>query len=233
MARRDARIYSRSRPERSSPIKAHSTVERLRPLWHKSIPATSRGLAVNFLLQWLVTQYAQPWRAYHNVYHVERMFRIWQEVAPTVPVIDPIGLALAIWFHDAVYDPKRRDNEEQSADEAESQLARIGVDTAQIASIRRMILATAAHKADDRNSDMALLLDLDLEILGAEPAEYDAYAHAIRQEYDFVSDQDYRMGRTQVLKHFLERPRIYLTDPMFARYEAPARRNMEREISAI
>jgi predicted metal-dependent HD superfamily phosphohydrolase len=95
---------------------------------------------VNFALQWLVTQYAQPWRAYHNVSHVERMFRIWQGVAQTVAVIDPIGMALAIWFHDAVYDPKRHDNEEQSAEEAEHQFARLGIDEARIGSIRRMIL---------------------------------------------------------------------------------------------
>ncbi len=207
--------------------------DRVRPRWRKIVPRGAQEQAADVVLEWLVAQYGQSWRAYHTLAHVERMFAVWEQAARSVPVADARSLALAIWFHDAVYDPRRRDNEEKSAEEAGLRLAPLGIDKAVLARVRRMILATATHQADGADTDTALLLDLDLEILGAEAGEYDAYSQAIRQEYAFVPEEDYRVGRAGVLRRFLERPRIYLTEPMFERYEVAARRNVAREIAAL
>ncbi len=208
-------------------------MDRVRPLWDVSLPPGASSLGDHAVLSWLVAQYRQPWRAYHTLSHVERMFTVWMDVAEAVPVTNRHALALAIWFHDAVYDPERQDNEARSAAEAARWLAPLGIREETLSGVRRMILATTTHRPADDDPDMALLLDLDLAILGARPEEYDAFAAAIGRGYGLVPDSEYRAGRTRVLSHFLERPRIYLTEPMYARFEEPARRNLAREIEAL
>jgi predicted metal-dependent HD superfamily phosphohydrolase len=185
------------------------------------------------LSDWLTEQYEQPWRAYHNLSHIERMFRVWDSLGGEPAGIDSHVILLAIWFHDAVYDPKRNDNEARSAEEAARRLPTFGVGEVTIARVERVILATAAHHVEEGDPDTALLLDLDLEILGATTKEYEAYSRAIRQEYRFVAEEAYRAGRTQVLTRFLERSRIYRTPSLFMRCEVRARENLEREIVGL
>ena len=55
--------------------------------------------------------YASPPRAYHNFEHVEEVM----EHASSVPRWnDPVAVALAVLFHDAVYEAGRSDNEARS-----------------------------------------------------------------------------------------------------------------------
>ena len=184
------------------------------------------------VFNWLMAQYAGPGRFYHTAAHIERMFRQWHEVSGAVSVSEPYSLSLAIWFHDCVYDPRRYDNEERSADEAGSRLAPRCVSDAVPERVGRMIRAAATHEAAE-DWDAALLLDLDLEILSATAGDYDAYAGAVHREYGFVPDADFRAGRLRVLRRFLERPRIYATGPLFAEHEQAARGNLAREIAAL
>jgi predicted metal-dependent HD superfamily phosphohydrolase len=77
------------------------------------------------------------------------------------------------------------------------------------------------------------LLDADLSILGKSEAEYQAYARAIRQEYSWVTTEEYQQGRKLFLQNLLQRERIYLTEEMFAVFEEKARQNMQEEIISI
>ena len=86
---------------------------------------------------------------------------------------DPEAVEAAIWFHDAIYDSKAKDNEAQSAALAEKKLAG-RADPDRLRRILAMIIATATHELprfDDAHSirDAALFLDMDLSILGAAP----------------------------------------------------------------
>ena len=101
-----------------------------------------------------------------------------------------------------------------------------------------MIEATATHTpavlgdaAADR--DAALFLDMDLSILGAPPAAFDAYEEAIRREYDWVDEADWRKGRADVLKRFAARPAIFHTEVFGQRLEAPARQNIARSLARL
>jgi predicted metal-dependent HD superfamily phosphohydrolase len=75
-----------------------------------------------------------------------------------------------------------------------------------------------------------VLLDADLTILTANEADYDTYAAAIRREYAWVSDADFRAGRCCVLERFLARRSIYCTPMMRQHAEARARANLAREL---
>jgi predicted metal-dependent HD superfamily phosphohydrolase len=101
-----------------------------------------------------------------------------------------------------------------------------------------MIRATAGHhvpKFVDAGSarDCALFLDMDLTILGAPAAVFDAYEHAVRCEYDWVTEPQWKLGRRAVLAGFLARPAIYATAQFRASHETAARHNLERAIARL
>ena len=150
---------------------------------------------------------------------------------------DPDAVEAAIWFHDAIYDSHGKDNEAQSAVLAADRL-KGRTDETRLARIVAMIEATATHEVPDfedaaARRDAALFLDMDLAILGAPAAAFDAYEAAVRREYGWVSEADWRAGRAAVLRGFLDRPRIFHSDTFAARYEAPARANMERSLITL
>ena len=176
----------------------------------------------------LVTLYAEPGRAYHNLKHVYNLLgwaETWRE-----NILDFQTIGFAVWFHDAIYDARRVDNEPQSANLAVARLKYLKASDAQIETVRQIILATKTHDSTGLNADGRLFLDLDLSILGADALAYQAYSRAIRREYDFVSEPLYRTGRQRVLQSFLDREFIYLTAVCREKFELPARENIKREI---
>jgi predicted metal-dependent HD superfamily phosphohydrolase len=173
--------------------------------------------------------YTNPQRHYHTFDHIHAMLETVRECSPEA---EP-ALLLAVWFHDVIYDSRAGDNEERSAAHARLLLQPLGVSDAILAETERLILLTKRHAAGATDRQGQLLIDVDLAILGAVPADYDAYAAAIRREYDWVADTDYRRGRCAVLERFLQRPRLYATDEMYRRFEDAARRNLQREIAEL
>ncbi len=99
--------------------------------------------------------------------------------------------------------------------------------------VARLIRLTKTHdvQADDRLG--AILISIDLSILAAEPARYDAYAAAIRQEFIHVPEADYRAGRANVLARFAARPVIFPDAAFAAKYDRPARDNLARELASL
>lgn len=171
----------------------------------------------------LLRRYGEPHRSYHTLFHLEALF---QALEPH-PVQEQAALELAVWFHDAVYDPTRTDHEEQSAALAARALEPLGRGLTR--RVSGMVLATKHHRSDDPTT--RLLLDADLSILGAEEAVYRRYSRAIRQEYAWVPEELYRAGRARVLEGFLRRERIYQTEP-FRRLEEAARQNLAEELAS-
>ncbi|HEX4612783.1 MAG TPA: hypothetical protein VH092_31600 [Urbifossiella sp.] len=181
----------------------------------------------------LVAAYSAPDRHYHNLEHLGEMFRVAARLMSITD--DPSVVQLAVWFHDAVYDPRAADNEARSADLATTLLGPVGVPRSELDRVTRLILATA-HLADDRppgDRETTILLDADLAILGAAPERYFRYAGAIRQEYAWVPEPDYRAGRVKVLDRFLARPRIFWTDLAYQEGETQARANMRAERATL
>src|SRR5262249_32119973 len=112
-------------------------------------------------------------------------------------------------------------------------LASLGIDRPTRDEVARLILLTKTHETTAQDVVGQGLLDADLSILGATEAEYDAYAAAIRREYDWVSDDDYRAGRRAVLHRFLARPGIYYPERMFEHCEQRARASLAGESASL
>lgn len=179
----------------------------------------------------LEAAYAEPQRRYHTRAHIEACLA---ELARVDGLDDRQRriLTLTIWWHDAVYDPTRSDNEARSAELAERTLSELGEPEDVRAEVGRLIRLTAGHQVEPADRLGAVLVSIDLAILGAPPADYDQYVSAIRQEYAHVPEALFRLGRAAILKRFLEGP--IFPDPAFAaRLEAQARANMERELTGL
>lgn len=164
--------------------------------------------------------YAEPGRAYHTAEHVGAVL----DALASREVLTPT-LALAVWGHDLIYDPRAGDNEARSAAVFGEWLAAEGADASLIRQVQALILATR-HTDPPSTRAEALVVDADLSILGADPATFAAYDRAIRQEYSFIPEEDYRVGRARVLRGFLNREQMYHT-PEFAGLEASARANLQ------
>ena len=178
----------------------------------------------------LVARYAEPHRAYHTLEHISECLTHLDMVRHSLA--RPLEVELALWFHDAIYDPRRGDNEEQSALLAKRQLRAAGVDDHVAARVADLIRLTN-HAQDGLTGDAAVLGDIDLAILGAEPGRFARYDAAIRQEYDWVPDPVYRVERGRVLAGFLARPRIYHIPFFFAQLEKPARANLTTALQQL
>jgi predicted metal-dependent HD superfamily phosphohydrolase len=186
----------------------------------------------------LVRRYGEPSRHYHTLDHIAAVLdTIAQIDAATPPGANapgsPMALLLAAWLHDVVYDSRAGDNEERSAEYARALPAALGVPAEVREETGRLILLTKSHMTTPSDLAGEALLDADLAVLGAEPHVYADYAAAIRREYAWVSEADYRAGRRRVLERFLARPRIYLTPWMAARAEDRARANLANEIARL
>jgi predicted metal-dependent HD superfamily phosphohydrolase len=177
----------------------------------------------------LVQAYSDSSRHYHTLQHIGcvlNTIQILQAYTQELAVVE-----LAAWFHDVIYNTQAQDNEEKSADYAGEVLHSLSIPSSYVAKVKRLILNTKHHQADDIDSQV--LLDADLAILAANPVDYQKYAHAIRKEYAWVSESDYIKGRTKVLEKFLQRQRIYFTLLMYEKSEQAARDNIQAEIKQL
>lgn len=184
---------------------------------------------IDEIFQVLAEKYSEKHRAYHNLSHINYLL----EESKKIEFVDFDAVYLATWFHDAIYEPKRSDNEIQSAHLAVKMLTELDLPDDKIAKIEKVILGTQAHSAENLDNDGRIFLDLDLSILGANPEIYQNYSRAIRQEYQHVPNFLYRRGRKKILKNFLRRETIYFTKHFRERFEEQARLNLANEIKAL
>ena len=178
----------------------------------------------------LLRRWGEPARAYHSLRHLDDCL-VQLDTAPAQHA-DRDLVECAIWFHDAVYDPRAADNEDRSADLAREELGKVGVTAARTDAVAALVLLTR-HRARPEDAEGRLVCDIDLSILGRPADEFDRYDGEIRTEYQWVPETHYRRERAVVLRGFLERERLYLTPYFRERYEQPARANLRRAIARL
>jgi predicted metal-dependent HD superfamily phosphohydrolase len=173
----------------------------------------------------LVAAWSEPHRRYHDLAHLAAVLGLVGELGEAA---DLDAVRLAAWYHDAVYDPQRPDNEEISAQRARAGLRGL-VDDERAAEVERLVLLTAGHDPAPEDRNGAVLCDADLAVLAAPPESYAAYASAVRAEYGHLSDEEFTAGRTAVLEHLLALPTLYRT-PGAQPWTEAARANMSAEL---
>lgn len=198
-----------------------------REAWQALGAAAPPGLHARLLAAW-----SEPQRHYHTLQHLDECLAL--AAALRERMAHPAEVVLALWFHDAIYDVRAHDNKARSAQWASRALGDAGVAPEVRGRIDDLIMATChgAHAPSPARAapDRALLIDIDLAILGADEARFAQYEGQIRAEYGWVPGEVFVAKRRAVLRGFLERERIYSTDAMHARFEARARRNLARAL---
>jgi len=178
----------------------------------------------------VLSRYAEPHRHYHTPQHLAECFEKIQDIIALAE--HPAEVEIGLWFHDAIYDTQRHDNEERSADWARGAARELGASPASAQRIHDLVMFTR-HAAEPVGIDAQVLVDADLSILGAEPARFDEYEAQVRREYEWVPDAAFRTGRAKILKQLLDRPHLFGTAGFRQRYEAQARRNLQCSLASL
>ncbi len=177
----------------------------------------------------VVAAWSEPHRRYHDLHHLAAVLGLVDELGAAAD--DPAAVALAAWYHDVVYDPRRGDNEQVSAERARAGLRGL-VPPARVEEVVRLVLLTAGHDAAPGDANGAVLCDADLAVLAAPPEAYAAYASAVRAEYGHLSDEVFTAGRISVLESLLALPALYRL-PATAAWEPRARANLTAELGLL
>ncbi|MFN8353767.1 MAG: hypothetical protein U0Y10_04965 [Spirosomataceae bacterium] len=178
----------------------------------------------------ITQRYAESHRHYHTLAHLNNLIHELEPLKATVQDWDV--LVFSVVYHDVIYRATQSDNEAKSAELAQNQLQKLGVDTSRIQRCKMQILATQHHQ-ESTDPDANLLTDADLAILGKEWPTYQNYCQQIRQEYAIFPDFLYRPGRRKVLHHFLEMDKIFKTPHFYTHYEQQARQNLAQELAEL
>jgi predicted metal-dependent HD superfamily phosphohydrolase len=177
----------------------------------------------------LIAAWSAPHRRYHALGHLAALLdglAVHRDLAERLAEVE-----LGLWLHDAIQVPGRDDDEARSAALA-WRLLRDGDASESVARrVADLVLATGPARPD-HGPDGALLSDLDLSVLGADPERYEHYVAQVRAEYGWVGERRWRAGRRRVLESLLERG-LYRTDRFRERLEEAARDNLRRELEAL
>lgn len=215
--------------------------ERFQSVWQRLGAEDGAGVAAAGAR--LLALYAEPARAYHNQTHLEDVLAKLDWAQSTLMQSGELSgldgterrrlfdtIELALFYHDAVYDAKAKDNEAQSREMMKRDAAAFGINNALIADAARLIDLTAHHGTAAR-LDEKIMADCDLAILGAAPEGFKKYDAAIRAEYAHVPAPLYAAGRAKVLQGFLDTPQLFKTRAFADNFDAAARRNLSAALT--
>ncbi|WP_417451208.1 metal-dependent phosphohydrolase [Kordiimonas sp.] len=207
----------------TSPEGTETTEEARRNRWCEAFGSFENNIMV---YNDLCTRMSSEGRYYHTMDHIDELLAL----AEAANITDKWFHA-AIWFHDAVYHPGAKNNEEFSARLAGKAMPVLGMEGDEQAKTMAAIRATRTHKTHDK--DIQLFLDADMAILGAGRERYKRYAADIRQEFSHIGDWRYGLGRRRFLKSCLKRKAIFLTPWFNRKFEAMARANIQAELKGF
>jgi len=186
----------------------------------------------------LMTAWSESHRHYHDQRHLRECLALWTRWREHSPRADEV--AIALWFHDAIYDPQASSNELNSAAWAARSLVRAGADSDTAQRVHDLVMATqhgftqeTAPAALGSGPDAQLLVDIDLSILGSPAERFERYDQDVRKEYAWVPGFRYQEARAQVLQNFLDRPRLYNGKHAVALLEGQARINLAAALSRL
>lgn len=196
-------------------------------IWQRTLQAAGAQANGDDVFNALINRYSEPHRHYHTLEHLTECLDWWEKT--THLAADPAAVILALWFHDAIYDVRRQDNEINSAIWANTELEKLAIAEDTRKAVTRLILCTK-HSEVPCTADEKLLVDIDLTILGASSDRFTNYETQIRAEYSHVPKWLFTIKRRAILKNFLQRTSIYSTTYFAQQLEIRARTNLRSSL---
>lgn len=204
--------------------------------WAGLVQAAGKGPKNPAGVRWMSAvreAYGSGGRHYHDMTHLAELLDHFE--IHRAKLQNPARVLAAIFFHDIVYRAEKGlpagTSERESAAVATAALTEMGFKADFVQSVHDLIIATATHKIDPKSDpDGALFLDMDMAILGADPARYRTYCAQVRREYAAYSDAEFTFGRLNMfVGPVLAGGSPFLTDVFRRRYDRQARANLTEE----
>ncbi len=199
-------------------------------LWQRCQQSGSGDNTGADMHQRLLVAYNEPHRVYHRLTHIESCFRIFREVVHLANNAD--ALALAIWFHDAIYNIDAEDNEQRSADWFLEKTEGLFEDPLRDL-VKEHILATMHCGTDIKDHDSQIMVDIDLFSFGKPWPEFLRDSEDVRAEKRHVPDEQFYPKQCGFQQFLLKQPRFFQSDYFYRHYEKQARKNLTRFMALI
>ncbi len=171
--------------------------------------------------------YGELTRFYHNTSHILQCLEQLDLAAEVLGKNDAVELA--IWFHDVVYTPGDKNNEQLSADWFHKQASgRLSADL--VDQVVRLILCTQ-HGAPPSLQDEQYIADIDLSGFGMSAEKFHSDGLNIRREMSHVDDQAYIESARRFMQNLLNRGRIFSTGFFHDQFEETAIANINQQLA--
>ncbi len=212
-------------------IKQPELYERLRldELWYDSWRALGAHDDGQATFELLLSAHNDSARRVHTAQHLLDCFSTLKRWHKETQFFHQV--AMAIWFHDALFDPQRHDNEARSARLANDRLSAAAVAPEVVQRIRELIISTRPGE-QLHNREARLLHDIDRAVFGSSTEHYNRYERNLRYENMHIGDFIYRRKRIEQLQLLLSKSQLYLTDSAQAELQVPAVANLKRWLDA-
>lgn len=174
-------------------------------------------------------RYGEAHRRYHTGAHIAHCLQQMDSAAPVLGKNDAVEMA--IWFHDAIWDPKASDNEYRSAELFKSRVSDVA-SKAFIDAVYRLIMITV-HPSSPQMDDEKFLVDIDLSSFGMPWDAFSRDSALVREEFAHLSDDEFGRNHCIFLRSLLDRESIFTTEYYRERYEETARANMRRQLTEL
>lgn len=204
-------------------------LSRFQSLWQRCLldGAADDSAAIH---QRLVAAYSEPQRRYHTLAHIAHCLTQFDQCESLASNAD--ALEIAVWFHDVIFEPGRHDNEALSV-ELYQALSESTHSTEIRQLIHRLIMATLHDGSSLDDSDASYMVDIDLSSFGLDWDDFLLDSQHLREENPHLGDTDYYQNQIKFHSSLLARPRFFLSDYFFQRYEQKARDNVSRYLEKI
>lgn len=199
-------------------------------LWARCVNESQPAVAETIYGR-LIECYEEVHRHYHTLAHIRHCLYEFDRAAAFMD--DPDAVEIALWFHDAIYEPGAKDNEQRSAELFQKYAEASGcADSAFQRRIYNLIVVTT-HREQPGRKDEQFIVDIDLSSFGLPWDEFEQDGRRIRAECADMNDDAYYPSHVKFLQMLQERPTFFFTDFFQNRYERTARENIERLITSL
>lgn len=198
-------------------------------LWRRNLLDTASDNA-GAVHQQLVDAYSEPHRLYHRLPHIQHCLTMLEEVHSLLNHADSV--ALAIWFHDAVYVPGAGDNEQRSTDWFMAMTKDIFENDLRN-TVSALIMATLHGSIELTEQDQKFMVDIDLSSFGMPWSVFSRDSVNVRAELPELTDQEFFPKQYAFGQRLLQNSRFFQSDYFYQHYETQARKNLHGYLDLI
>ena len=199
-------------------------LNRFQSLWRRCLLDNASDHSAE-IHQRLTSAYNEPQRHYHTLDHIGHCLSLFDQCKALLD--NPDALELAIWFHDAIFETGKPDNELRSAELYQSLSADVHPNELREL-VGRLIIATLHDGGSLEDKDAGYMVDIDLSSFGLPWEDFLRDTQDLRKECGHLSDEEYYQRQSSFRTGLMARPKFYMTDYFYERYEQQARENLER-----